>query len=60
MTLIFDSIVKSENSLPKGPKSVMVFRWRPNPRHGKEETDRQSDRNEGALQIEGKRRVKTG
>jgi hypothetical protein len=60
MTVSFESIVKSENSLPEGPENhSWGFPWCNNPCLGKKGTDRRSGRNEGILKIKGKRSVTT-
>ena len=60
MTASFESIVKSENSLPEDTENQSWgFPWCNSPCHGKKGTDRRSDRNEGILQIKGKRSVTT-
>ena len=60
MTVIFESIVKSENSLREGRKIIRGFPWCNNPCHGRKGTDRRSGRNEGILQVKGKRSATTG
>ena len=46
MTDSFESIVKSENSLPDSPENhSWGFPWCNNPCHGKKGTDRQARRN---------------